>query len=95
MDPRRARQLLARRINGTWENIRAAAGIADGRLHDLRHSFELPGIEVGREPRHMGAASPQPAIEVAAIKVSPGAGRPAPRRSAGPPVVQDGCLPAS
>ena len=28
-----------RSINRTWENIRAAAGIPEVRLHDLRHSF--------------------------------------------------------
>jgi transposase len=34
-------------INRTWENIRAAAGIPDVRLHDLRHSFASDAIMSG------------------------------------------------
>ncbi|MDC0719111.1 site-specific integrase [Nannocystis sp. bb15-2] len=36
-----------RGINRTWENIRAAAGIPDVRLHDLRHSFASDAIMSG------------------------------------------------
>ncbi len=36
-----------RSINRTWENIRAAAGIPDVRLHDLRHSFASDALMSG------------------------------------------------
>lgn len=49
--------------DGTWPQIAAA--------------LELPGIEVGREPRHMprGGSRPKPTIEVAAIEVGPSTAR--------------------
>jgi transposase len=34
-------------INRTWENVRAAAGIPDVRLHDLRHSFASDALMCG------------------------------------------------
>jgi hypothetical protein len=36
-----------RSINRTWENIRAAAGIPEVRLHDLRHSFASDALMSG------------------------------------------------
>lgn len=36
-----------RSINRTWENIRAAAGLNDVRLHDLRHSFASDALMSG------------------------------------------------
>jgi integrase len=36
-----------RSINRTWEGIRAAAGIPDVRLHDLRHSFASDALMSG------------------------------------------------
>ena len=36
-----------RSINRTWENVRAAAGLADVRLHDLRHSFASDALMCG------------------------------------------------
>ena len=34
-------------INRSWENVRAAAGIPDVRLHDLRHSFASDALMCG------------------------------------------------
>ena len=34
-------------INRSWENVRAAAGLADVRLHDLRHSFASDALMCG------------------------------------------------
>ena len=36
-----------RTINRTWENIRAAAGLPEVRLHDLRHSFASDALMSG------------------------------------------------
>ena len=44
---RTARGTRLRSINRTWENIRAAAGIPDVRLHDLRHSFASDALMSG------------------------------------------------
>lgn len=44
---RTARGTRLRGINRTWENIRAAAELADVRLHDLRHSFASDALMSG------------------------------------------------
>jgi integrase len=42
-------------LQTTWEQMRAAAGLADVRLHDLRHSFASFGAEAGDSLMVIGA----------------------------------------
>jgi transposase len=51
----RAEGTRIKSINRSWENVRAAAGIPDVRLHDLRHSFASDALMCGAPLAVVGA----------------------------------------